>query len=64
MFVALLKQANTDGSNLAEVIGISDAKLRFVTNTSAGMALIKCGSVVIPFTIQLAKLWICISCTI
>lgn len=42
-FIALLKQANTDSSNLAEVIGISEAQLRFVTNTSAGMGLIKCG---------------------
>lgn len=48
-FVALLKQANTDSSKLAEVIGISEAQLRFVTNTSAGMGLIKCGNVVIPF---------------
>lgn len=54
-FVALLKQANTDSSKLAEVIGISDAQLRFVTNTSAGMGLIKCGSVVIPFDNTISK---------
>ncbi len=46
-FVALLKQANTDSSKMAEVIGVSEAQLRFVTNTSSGMGLIKCGSVVI-----------------
>lgn len=40
-FVALLKQANTDSSNMAEVIGVSEAQLRFVTNTSSGMGLIK-----------------------
>lgn len=40
-FVALLKQANTDSSRMAEVIGVSDAQLRFVTNTSSGMGLIK-----------------------
>ena len=54
-FVALLKQANTDSSKLAEVISISDAQLRFVTNTSAGMGLIKCGSVVIPFDNTISK---------
>lgn len=54
-FVALLKQANTDSSKLAEVIGISEAQLRFVTNTSAGMGLIKCGSVVIPFDNTISK---------
>jgi hypothetical protein len=29
--------------------------LRFVTNTSSGMGLIKCGSVVIPFDNQISK---------
>ena len=33
-FVALLKQANTDSSKMAEVIGVSEAQLRFVTNTA------------------------------
>ena len=41
------KQANTDSSKMAEVIGVSEAQLRFVTNTAAGMGFIKCGSVVI-----------------
>jgi len=54
-FVALLKQANTDSSKMAEVIGVSGARLRFVTNTASGMGLIKCGSVVIPFDNQISK---------
>ena len=29
-FVDLLKQANTDSSKMAEVIGVSEAQLRFV----------------------------------
>lgn len=41
-FVALLKQANTDSSHMAEIIGVSEAQLRFVTNTSSGMGLMKC----------------------
>ena len=54
-FVALLKQANTDSSKMAEVIGVSEAQLRFVTNTSSGMGLIKCGSVVVPFDNTISK---------
>ena len=54
-FVALLKQANTDSSKMAEVIGVSEAQLRFVTNTASGMGLLKCGSVVIPFDNQISK---------
>ena len=40
---------------MAEVIGVSEAQLRFVTNTASGMGLIKCGSVVIPFDNQISK---------
>lgn len=54
-FVALLKQANTDSAKMAEVIGVSDAQLRFVTNSQSGMGLLKCGNVVIPFDNQIGK---------
>ncbi|MDD3417684.1 MAG: DUF87 domain-containing protein [Lachnospiraceae bacterium] len=54
-FVVLLKQANTDSSRMAEVIGVSEAQLRFVTNSSSGMGLIKFGSAVIPFDNQISK---------
>ena len=54
-FVTLLKQANTDSAKMAEVIGVSEAQLRFVTNTSSGMGLIKCGSVVVPFDNTISK---------
>lgn len=40
---------------LAERRGVSEAQLRFVTNTASGMGLIKCGSVVIPFDNQISK---------
>ena len=53
--VALFKQANTDSSKMAEVIGVSEAQLRFVTNTQSGMGLMKCGNVVIPFDNQIEK---------
>ena len=54
-FVAILKQANTDSSKMAEVIGVSEAQLRFVTNTQSGMGLMKCGNVVIPFDNTIEK---------
>ncbi len=54
-FVALLKQASTDSSEIAKIIGVSEAQLRFVTNSSSGMGLIKFGSVVIPFDNQISK---------
>ena len=54
-FVVLLKQANTDSFKMAEVIGVSDAQLRFVTNSQSGMGLLKCGNVVIPFDNQIGK---------
>lgn len=54
-FVALLKQANTDSSKMAEVIGVSEAQLRFVTNTQSGMGLMKCVNVVIPFDNTIEK---------
>ena len=54
-FVALLKQANTDSAKMADVIGVSEAQLRFVTNTGSGMGLIKCGSVVVPFDNTISK---------
>lgn len=54
-FVALLKQANTDSSKMAEVIGVSEAQLHFVTNTQSGMGLMKCVNVVIPFDNTIEK---------
>lgn len=54
-FVALLKQANTDSCKLAEVIGVSEAQLRFVSNSSSGTGLIKCGNIVIPFDNTISK---------
>lgn len=54
-FVALLKQANTDSSKMAEVIGVSDAQLKFVTNSQSGMGLLKFGSIIIPFDNQISK---------
>ena len=54
-FVVLLKQSNVDSAKLAETIGVSDAQLRFVSNSSSGTGLLKCGGVVIPFDNRISK---------
>ena len=54
-FIVLLKQSNIDSAKLAEVLGVSDAQLRFVNNSPSGTGLIKCGSVVVPFDNTIAK---------
>ena len=54
-FVVLLKQANIDSAKLSEVIGVSEAQLKFVSNSPAGMGLIKCGNTVVPFDNQISK---------
>ena len=53
--MVLLKQSNVDSAKLAETIGVSDAQLRFVSNSSSGTGLLKCGSVVIPFDNRISK---------
>lgn len=54
-FITLLKQSNIDSAKLAEVIGVSDAQLRFVSNAPSGTGLIKCGTTVIPFDNTIGK---------
>ena len=54
-FVALLKQANTDSSKMAELIGVSETQLRFVTNTQSGKGLMKCGNSIIAFDNTIEK---------
>ncbi len=54
-FITLLKQSNIDSARLAEVIGVSDAQLRFVSNAPSGTGLIKCGTTVIPFDNTIGK---------
>ena len=54
-FIIMLNQASTDRIKLAELLNISDAQLRFVTNSQSGMGLLKCGNVVIPFDNQIGK---------
>ena len=54
-FVALLKQGGKDDTEIAEAVGISDAQLRFVTNSPKGTGLLKFGNVVVPFDATVPK---------
>ena len=54
-FVAILKQANTDAEKIAEVVGVSESQLEFVSNAPSGMGLIKCGNIIIPFDNTIGK---------
>lgn len=54
-FVVLLKQSNVDSAKLAETIGVSDAQLKFASNSPSGTGLLKCGGIVIPFDNQISK---------
>ena len=50
-----MRRCKKGHGRMAEVIGVSEAQLRFVTNTSSGMGLMKCGNVVIPFDNTIEK---------
>lgn len=54
-FITLLKQSNIDSAKLAEVVGVSDAQLRYVSNSPFGTGLIKCGNTVVPFDNTISK---------
>lgn len=54
-FIVLLKQSNIDSQKLSEAIGVSDAQLRYVSNSPAGTGIIKCGNTVIPFDNTISK---------
>ncbi len=48
-FIIMLNQASTDRVKLAELLGISDTQLSYITNVEAGRGLMKVGSSLVPF---------------
>ena len=54
-FITILKQSNIDSAKISEVLGISDAQLRFVKDSPKGTGLIKFGNIVIPFDNTISK---------
>ncbi len=54
-FVVLLKQAEMESEEVSDVLGISQAQLRYVMNAPSGTGLMKFGNVVIPFDGTISK---------
>lgn len=48
-FIMMLNQATSDRNKLAELLGISDNLLAYVTNSDSGQGLLFCGGSIIPF---------------
>lgn len=47
--VVMLNQATTDREQLAELMGISDLQMSYITNAEAGHGLAKIGGALVPF---------------
>lgn len=45
----MLNQSPTDRAELAQLLGISDAQLGYITNVAAGCGLIRCAGSIVPF---------------
>ena len=48
-FLIMLNQSPTDRAELAQLLGISDAQLGYITNVAAGCGLIRCAGSIVPF---------------
>ena len=53
--VAMLNQAATDREPLAELMGISDLQMSYITNVEAGHGLVKVGGALVPFVNHLPR---------
>ena len=53
--VAMLNQAATDREPLAELMGISDLQMSYITNVDAGHGLVKVGGALVPFVNHLPR---------
>ena len=53
--VVMLNQAATDREELAELMGISDLQMSYITNVEAGHGLVKIGGALVPFINNLPK---------
>ena len=54
-FIVMLNQASTDRIDLANLLGISEQQLSYITNVKAGSGLLKVGSGLIPFVNDFPK---------
>ncbi len=53
--VVMLNQAATDRAELADLMGISDLQMSYITNVEAGHGLVKIGGALVPFVNHLPK---------
>ena len=53
--VVMLNQAATDREQLAELLGISDLQMSYITNVEAGHGLVKIGGALVPFVNRFPK---------
>ena len=53
--VIMLNQAATDREQLAELMGISDLQMSYITNVEAGHVLVKIGGALVPFVNNFPK---------
>ena len=54
-FIVILKQSDIDSMRMRQTIGVTDAQLEFVKNSSPGTGLIKCGTTIVPFDNRISK---------
>ena len=53
--VVMLNQAATDRAELADLMGISDLQMSYITNVDAGHGLVKIGGALVPFVNKVPK---------
>lgn len=54
-FLAMLSQAATDREVLGEMFGISEQEIRYITDSGPGRGLLKMGTKLIPFVLELPQ---------
>ena len=53
--VVMLNQAATDRAELADLMGISDLQMSYITGVEAGHGLVKVGGSLVPFVNRMPK---------
>ena len=53
--VVMLNQAATDRDELAELMGISELQMSYITNVDCGHGLVKIGGALVPFVNRVPK---------
>ena len=54
-FIVMLNQSGKDREDLAELLGINDKQIRYITNAQKGCGLMKVGDSIVPFVDDFPK---------